>query len=49
VLKAYTADPALTSLYAVYAPGPYVAPKVRSFVDFLAGRFARDYCWREQH
>jgi DNA-binding transcriptional LysR family regulator len=49
VLKDYTADPAVTSLYAVYAPGPYIAPKIRAFVDFLAGRFARDYAWREQH
>jgi len=49
VLKDYAADPALTPLYAVYAPGPYVAPKVRAFVDFLAGRFARDYSWRERH
>ncbi len=49
VLKDHTADPALTPLYAVYAPGPYVAPKVRAFVDFLAGRFAGDYTWRERH
>ncbi len=49
VLKGYTADPANTSLYAVYAPGPYVAPKIRAFVDFLAGRFARNYSWRERH
>ena len=46
VLQDYAADPALTPLYAVYAPGPYTAPKVRAFVDFLAGRFAEDYCWQ---
>lgn len=49
VLKDYTVDPALTPLYAVFAPGPYVAPKVRAFVDYLAGRFAGDYVWREPH
>ncbi len=49
VLKDHTADPALTSLHAVYAPGPHVAPKIRAFVDFLAGRFARNYSWRERH
>lgn len=49
VLTDYAADPAKTSLHAVYAPGPYIAPKVRAFVDFLAGRFAHDYAWRERH
>ncbi len=46
VLKDCSADPEVTPLYAVYAPGPYTAPKVRAFVDFLAGRFAGDYLWR---
>lgn len=49
VLGDFTADPAQTSLYAVHAPGPYIAPKVRVFVDFLAARFARRYAWRERH
>lgn len=42
-------DPATTPLYAIYPPGPYLAPKVRAFVDFLAGRFSRDYAWGEPH
>ena len=49
VLADYAPDPAVTPLYAIYPPGPYTAPKVRAFVDFLAGRFSRDYDWREQH
>ena len=31
---------------AVYAD---TAPKVRAFVDILAGRFSRNYAWREAH
>ncbi len=27
-------------IYAVYPPGRHVPPKVRAFIDFLAGRFA---------
>jgi DNA-binding transcriptional LysR family regulator len=38
VVTSYAADPAKTPLYAVYAPGPYIAPKIRAFVDVLAGR-----------
>jgi len=48
VLKNYSPDPAVTPLYAVYAPGPYTAPKVRMFVDFLAGRFSRNYAWTKR-
>ncbi len=48
VLADYPPDPASTPLYAVYPPGPYIAPKVRAFVDFLAGRFSRNYDWAEQ-
>ncbi len=48
-LKDYAADPARTPLHAVYAPGPYVAPKVRAFIDFLAGWYAGGYAWRERH
>ena len=49
VLRNYTAEPAVSPLYAVFAPGPYIAPKIRAFVDFLARRFAMDYAWRERH
>lgn len=49
VLSEYTADPAETPLYAVHAPGPYTPPKVRAFVDFLAGRFSPSYAWAERH
>lgn len=48
VLKNYSPDPAVTPLHAVYAPGPYTAPKVRMFVDFLAGRFSRNYAWTKR-
>ena len=48
VLADYPPNPASTPLYAVYPPGPYIAPKVRAFVDFLAGRFSRNYDWGEQ-
>ncbi len=48
VLKGYSPDPAVTPLHAVYAPGPYTAPKVRMFVDFLAGRFSRNYAWTKR-
>lgn len=48
-LADYTAEPAMTPLYAVYAPDAYTPPKVRAFVDFLAGRFSRDYAWTEPH
>lgn len=47
VLSDYAAAPETTPLYAVYPPGPYVAAKVRAFVDFLAGRFSRNYTWTE--
>jgi DNA-binding transcriptional LysR family regulator len=49
VLTDYDPEPAQTPLFAVYAPGPYTPPKVRAFVDFLAGRFSRDYTWSESH
>ena len=49
VLSDYDPDPAFTPLYAVHAPGPYTAPKVRAFVDFLVGRFSRAYAWTERH
>ena len=49
VLADYAPDPASTPLHAVYAPGPYVPPKVRAFVDFLAGRFSGAYGWAERH
>ena len=49
VLADYSPDPATTPLFAVYPPGPYTAPKVRVFVDFLAGRFSGDNSWQEQH
>ncbi|MFQ5775311.1 MAG: LysR substrate-binding domain-containing protein [Kiloniellaceae bacterium] len=49
VLADCAPDPATTPLYAIYAPGPYTAPKVRAFVEFLAGRFSRSYAWGEQH
>jgi len=49
VLSNFYAEPADTPLYAVYAPGPYTPPKVRAFVDFLAGRFSRNYAWSKRH
>ena len=49
VLAEFEPDPAIAPLFAVYPPGPYLAPKVRAFVDFLARRFAGDYAWREHH
>lgn len=47
VLSDYAAEPAQTPIYAVFAPGPYTPPKVRAFIDFLAGRFSRNYAWTE--
>ncbi len=49
LLADHSPEPAVTPLHAVYPPGPYTAPKVRAFIDFLAGRFSRDYAWREGH
>ena len=46
VLTDHAADPATSPLHAVYGAGPYLAPKIRAFVDFLAGRFASGYAWR---
>ena len=46
ILQDYDAVPAQTPLYALYTPGPYVAPKIRVFVDFLAQRFSQGYDWR---
>ena len=46
LLPSYKADPATTPLYALSAPGPYVAPKIRAFVDFLSARFSKNYDWR---
>jgi DNA-binding transcriptional LysR family regulator len=45
VLGDYAPDPATTPLHAVYAPGPYVAPKVRAMIDFLIGRFGAETEW----
>ena len=47
VLSSYSAEPAQTPIYAVFAPGPYTPPKVRAFVDFLARRFSRNYAWTQ--
>ena len=49
VLLDHSPDPGTTSLYAIFPPGPYIPPKVRAFVEFLAHRFARDYAWQQQH
>ncbi len=49
LLPAYTAEPAQTPLYALYSPGPYIAPKIRAFIDFLAQRFSDNYDWRAMH
>ena len=49
VLPEYAPDPARTPLYGVYAPATYTPPKVRAFVDFLAGRFSDSYAWSESH
>lgn len=48
LLGDFTPEPAATALYAVYPPGPYLPPKVRAFIDFLAGRFSRDYDWSRE-
>ena len=45
VLREATPMPADTPLYALYASGAYIAPKIRAFVDFLAGRFSGEYAW----
>ena len=45
VLGDYAPDPATTPLHAVYAPGPYVAPKVRAMIDFLIERFGAETEW----
>ena len=34
-----------SSVYAVYPHNRYLAPKVRSFVDFLVDRFGRTPEW----
>ncbi len=49
VLADYSPEPAITPLHAVYPPGPYVAPKVRAFVDFLVEQFSGAYAWRERY
>ena len=46
ILADFAPDPARTPLYALHPPGPHMPPKVRFFVDFLAGRFTRDDVWR---
>ena len=48
VLGDFTPQPAATARHALYAPGPYVPPKVGAFVDFLAGRLSRAYSWTGQ-
>ena len=45
VLGDYAPDPATTPLHAVYAPGPYTAPKVRAMIDFLIERFGTETQW----
>ncbi len=45
LLSAYTPDPALTPLSALYAAGTYTPPKVRVLIDFLNGFFARQEAW----
>ena len=49
LMPEYVAEPETVPLYAVFAQAAYTPPKVRSFVDFLSGRFARDYNWTQQH
>ncbi|MGI9464944.1 MAG: LysR substrate-binding domain-containing protein, partial [Aestuariivirgaceae bacterium] len=48
-LPGFQVDPDASPLYAVYAPGAYTPPKIRAFVDFLSGRFSRNYTWAQQH
>ncbi len=43
--KPHAPDPATTPLHAVYAPGPYVAPKVRAMIAFLTARFGAETEW----
>ncbi len=45
VLGDYAPDPATTPLHAVYAPGPYTAPKVRAMIAFLTTRFGTETEW----
>ena len=34
-----------SAIHAVYPPGRHLSPKVRAFVDLLAGHFGRPGCW----
>ncbi len=45
MLSNYAPDPATTPLHAVYAPGPYIAPKVRAMIEFLIERFGAETEW----
>ena len=49
VLDGYILDPATAPLHAVTAPGPYTAPKIRKFIEFLVNRFSGGYSWRDAH
>ena len=48
VLPAFPPDPERTPLYAVHPYQRFVPPKVRTFIDFLANRFGRDYDWNSE-
>ena len=45
VLSRFAPLPAASPLYAVYAHGRHLPPKVRAFVDFLADRFSGETEW----
>ncbi len=45
VLPAFPPDPERTPLWAVHPYRRFVPPKVKTFIDFLADRFGRDYDW----
>lgn len=42
VLTTYQIAPPTSPIYAVYAPSPYLPPKVRAFVDFLRSHLQTD-------
>lgn len=46
ILDDYRPQPATSPLYALYAPSPYIPPKIRSFVGFLVERFSSGYHWK---
>lgn len=45
VLPSFPPDPGHTPLFAVHPYQRFVPPKVRTFIDFLVDRFARNYDW----